>query len=88
MTIGTTDVHPDVTPPSLQNIDICVALIDTFIPAGQTVSYPCNRTGQFLAVVLNVDRQILTLCEVEVYEGTPRTTIGSDYKLSLFRCYP
>ncbi|KAI5622260.1 hypothetical protein C0J50_18189, partial [Silurus asotus] len=44
----------------------CVVI--TSIPAGASVNYTCNMIGRYLNVIIPNTSQILSLCEVKVYE--------------------
>ena len=63
--IGTTDINPNTTAPTLSTIDVCASQ-DT--PVGSTGTFLCGPTARYLVILLNLN-EYLTLCEVEVYEG-------------------
>ena len=66
--IGVSDNHPQSVRPNLDNFDVCVR-IDGAVPQGAKVSYTCDRVGRYVIVQLDALYEVLSLCEVEVYEG-------------------
>ena len=65
--IGTTDVSPEVEAPTLHNINVCASQ-DSGVPGGETQAFPCGETGRYLVVLLEKTKEVLTSCEVEVFE--------------------
>ena len=66
MRIGVTHTS---SAPTLQSIDVC-ACRDESVGSGVTEIVHCGKTGRYLVVILEGTREILTLCEVEVYTGS------------------
>ena len=79
--IGTSDVSPDVTAPTINNINVC-ACQDNPMSNGEIKEFPCGATGRYLVILLEKVGEF-SLCEVEVFEGNvlyPVEAIYIEYK--------
>ena len=65
--IGLTDVSPEEQVPTPSNIDVCASQ-DAAMNEAETKAFSCLGKGRYLVVVLEAT-EVLTLCEVQVYEG-------------------
>ena len=65
--IGTTDVSPLSSAPDLTNYELC-ATHDEPLGAAVTQTFLCGSYGRYLIIQLQ-KMEILTLCEVQIFEG-------------------
>ena len=67
--IGTTDIDPSVSAPTLDTMTVC-ARDDNPMVLGEIRPFCCGTSGRYLVVMLDKpDGEFLTLCEVEVFGG-------------------
>ena len=61
------DVSPVEQDPTLDSYTVC-ATQEEPLPSGVFTDFQCGAEGRYL-IVQRKDSDILTICEVEVYEG-------------------
>ena len=69
--IGTTNTNPTQTAPAVGNYPAC-AVNGGSMEKGECKAFDCHSKGRYLVVQLR-GTNYLTLCEVQVYTGTPKT---------------
>ena len=69
--IGTTNTNPTQTAPAVGNYRPC-AVNGGAMEKGECKAIDCHSKGRYLVVQLR-GSNYLTLCEVQVYTGTPKT---------------
>ena len=65
--IGTTNTSPEQVTPAVNNYDVC-ATYRSAMGQGQYMYFSCTAQARYVIIQLK-GRDILTLCEVEVFEG-------------------
>ena len=76
--IGTTNVSPEVLAPTASNIKLC-GCHDNPVDEGATETFQCEETGRYLVVLLEKEEGRLSLCEVQVFEGTVSARWYTEY---------